>query len=788
MCMLKFPTDWAQATGCRAGAILLVIALLTAATLLGCGDETDDANGGNRVSAGEAASPTGTSFVATAQLKPLLAHVDRLRQMMIALGAPFAMQTQALLDRAAQENDEDKSRQLIQQALDPYCLASVDFAPDGRVTAAPGLAKLELVENGWRPFLIKVRNRAAITAQLEVTSPQAEATANAPPDQVADRWLGVSTRQSYPLNPKLTGIELQYRVIQLYSRDAGQRTASLMFHIELDTQRIGSSNDLTLAFDCRPATEVTFRVHDHNGSPTTARFYIHDRSQRFYPLPAKRRAPDLHFHPQIYRADGEKVRLPPGRYNVELGRGPEYLPSRRLMTVGDAPQTETFHLERWIDPVEFGYYSGDHHLHAAGCNHYLSPTQGVGPIDMIRQCIGEDLKIGVSLNWGPAFEHQSQYFTGRDNEVSQHPYLLHYDVEVSRFGSHESGHLCLLGLKEQAPPGAESKHRWPTLGLNTLRWAKKQGAVCGTVHSGLGMVVETDELPNYIVPPYDSIGAHEFIVDVTHTVPGPNDQPVPAIDFFALCDTPYVWELNTWYHVLNCGFRPRAAGESDFPCLYHERVGMGRSYVKVDGELTYEKWCDGLRRGQSYVGHGQSHLIDFAVGGVEAGSNLSELRLDESGIVRVAAHVAAWLSPQPDPSIGDRHYSKKPYWHLERARLGDSRDVTVELIVNGYPVASKRITADGTLREISFDITIERSSWVAMRILPSSHTNPVFVLVGDTPIRASRRSAEWCLRGVDQCWRQKSRFIAAAEMQDAVAAYDHARRTYQQIMAESPVE
>jgi hypothetical protein len=30
----------------------------------------------------------------------------------------------------------------------------------------------------------------------------------------------------------------------------------------------------------------------------------------------------------------------------------------------------------------------------------------------------------------------------------------------------------------------------------------------------------TPELPNYVVPPFNSIGANEYIVDVTHEVPG----------------------------------------------------------------------------------------------------------------------------------------------------------------------------------------------------------------------------------------------------------------------------
>ena len=78
--------------------------------------------------------------------------------------------------------------------------------------------------------------------------------------------------------------------------------------------------------------------------------------------------------------------------------------------------------------------------------------------------------------------------------------------------------------------------------------------------------------------------------------------------------------------------------------------------------------------------------------------------------------------------------------------------------------------------------------WVALRILGSSHTNPVFVLVGGKPIRASRRSAEWCLKGVDQCWSQKQRFIASGEMDDARAAYEHARQTYRRLITETDVE
>src|SRR5262249_399329 len=107
---------------------------------------------------------------------------------------------------------------------------------------------------------------------------------------------------------------------------------------------------------------------------------------------------------------------------------------------------------------------------------------------------------------------------------------------------------------------------------------------------------------------------------------------------------------------------------------------------------------------------------------------------------------------------------------------------------NGQPVAHQNVVADGQLRDVSFETKIERSSWVAVRILPSSHSNPVFVLVGGKPIRASKRSAEWCLKGVDQCWLQKEGTYKPAEMEDAKAAYAHAREAYQKILTECDVD
>jgi hypothetical protein len=151
----------------------------------------------------------------------------------------------------------------------------------------------------------------------------------------------------------------------------------------------------------------------------------------------------------------------------------------------------------------------------------------------------------------------------------------------------------------------------------------------------------------------------------------------------------------------------------------------------------------------------------------------------------VTVKAAANLDVQPNAAIRALRYDQTPYWDIERARIGQSREVPVEVIVNGTRAAVQNLPADGKVRTLTFDVAIERSSWVALRVLPSAHTNPVFVLVGDKPIRASKRSAEWCLNAVNQCWTQKAAQFRASEREAARAAYDHAREVYKQRLSEA---
>ena len=71
---------------------------------------------------------------------------------------------------------------------------------------------------------------------------------------------------------------------------------------------------------------------------------------------------------------------------------------------------------------------------------------------------------------------------------------------------------------------------------------------------------------------------------------------------------------------------------------------------------------------------------------------------------------------------------------------------------------------------------MERSSWIALRILGCAHTNPIFVIVGGRPIRASRKSAEWCLRRWISAGRRRRGASGRREREAARRAYEHARR------------
>ena len=173
--------------------------------------------------------------------------------------------------------------------------------------------------------------------------------------------------------------------------------------------------------------------------------------------------------------------------------------------------------------------------------------------------------------------------------------------------------------------------------------------------------------------------------------------------------------------------------------------------------------------------------MDFAVDGVALGG--PDVKSTD-GRVHVTLNAAARLDEKPVGGVAAKPADQKPYWDLERARDGESRDVRVEFLVDGQVAATRTLTADGKIRDLAVDLTLQQTGWVAARILPSSHTNPIWVEVAGKPMRPSRRSAKWCLEAVDKCWLQKNGQFKADERADAEAAYERARATYRRLLEE----
>ena len=256
-----------------------------------------------------------------------------------------------------------------------------------------------------------------------------------------DRFLELEMFTAPPMTANLSGLEVEYAVALIYSSEAGRREATLTVDAGQGTQDLGFRAEVPILFTVKPAIAVKLSVLDHDGTPTTGRFQFVDRQGHVFPPQAKRLAPDLFFQKHIYRAHGETVLLPPGELTMFYGRGPEYRWKERPVTIpgaagdgaGRATPEIAVRLERWIDPAAHGFYSGDHHMHASGCAHYTSPTEGVDPADMFRQVKGEALNVGSVLTWGPGFDHQQQFFAPAADRRSEPLTQMKYDIEVSGF-------------------------------------------------------------------------------------------------------------------------------------------------------------------------------------------------------------------------------------------------------------------------------------------------------------------------------------------------------------------
>src|SRR3954467_5818909 len=194
-------------------------------------------------------------LVSNVDWQPFSSQVKRVVEATDLLGTPFSSEDKTTLAKLLEGAESKDSLAKLQSLLDAHCLFGIQINPEMRVKVAQGPARPELVEKGWRVFLVKVQNDSGTTADLRALSPNAvslfepsntasdkEFKTSIKPDP-NDCWLDLQMFDAQPLRRKLSGLPLDYRIVQLYSRDAGKREARVSFNVGQGTQDLGFRND-----------------------------------------------------------------------------------------------------------------------------------------------------------------------------------------------------------------------------------------------------------------------------------------------------------------------------------------------------------------------------------------------------------------------------------------------------------------------------------------------------------------------------------------------------------------
>jgi len=441
----------------------------------------------------------------------------------------------------------------------------------------------------------------------------------------------------------------------------------------------------------------------------------------------------------FHAAESFSLDVPSGKTTLLAVRGPEYEP---LQTVVDVPPggtaTAVVDLKHFADMPSSGYYSGDTHVHDLhGGDLRLTPE------DLVAQAEAEDVHVVNALIHvdGTKLMGDVSRFVAGPHPASTPNVLLRYGQEYRMSYGHRSvlgGERMFFPL-ESAISATARESPFPPLFDYLRRLRKEQpGVLVGIPH------------------PYFEYLARGELPPTNAPSEIPADIALGLVDFF---DINCIWSdergtARIYAKLLNAGFRLPAAGGSDtFSDLSRDPpLGTGRTYVRVEGELTLESWFAGLRAGRTFATNGP--LLELDVEGRGMGE---ELALDEARAVPVAAKARAIVP-------------------MERLLV----------LVNGKAHA----TVQGPSRELSWsgEIALDQSSWIALQAEggPSpfitdsylfAHSTPVWVPIGGRPvvIEEDRAYLEQYIEALIELVRNEDDFRNENEREITMRGFTEAR-------------
>lgn len=493
-----------------------------------------------------------------------------------------------------------------------------------------------------------------------------------------------------------------------------------------------------------PTGRLRVRVTDDKGVTIPARIQLEAADGRAY-------APDGGFHRVIavsethyFHTAGEaEVEVPAGRTMVEAMRGFEFRPARAEVNVrAGSTETVTLRPERLIDMPARGWYSGDTHIHDLHQGRF-----GLTHETFFLQLVAEDLHVTNALIHMDGTRLMGRWtdLTGKPHPLSTPDYILQYSEEYR--GS--LGHVAMLGLREYILPftgGVGGTAYAPhALDLPYFDGARVQGGLAGFVHPFLNAVETPDDAASSLIPLDVALGRGDFY------------------DIGALYSDERA-SADLYYRLLNAGFRIAAtAGTDNFSDVWRDPPpGADRTYVRIDGPLTLERWFDGIRARRTFGTTGPMLFLD--VDGREPGEEIA-LGGDAPSRHRVRAEAVS-IAP------------------LER----------LDIIVNGKVAASAaarepgRIVFEGTVDLPAGGWIAARTSGPPSRYISDSYafaqTTPVWVVRGGRPF-VSADDARFLAEAVEALGArvERSRWHSEDERNRFMAAVDSAVNIYAGIAA-----
>jgi hypothetical protein len=395
-----------------------------------------------------------------------------------------------------------------------------------------------------------------------------------------------------------------------------------------------------------------------------------------------------HTHPATYINGQTTVRLPLGKVYVEVSKGFEIKPVRKVIEVTAETREITIEIEKMLPWRERGWVTADTHVH------FLSP------VSAMLEGAGEGVNIVnlLASQWGELMTNVGDFdgktTWGARDAGGEGEYLVRVGTENRQ---HVLGHISLLGyrgriISPMTTGGPDESALGDPVDVLLTEWARQCKAQGG--------VVVLPHFPN----PRAEHAASIVQGDIDALEMTSWGDLYSGIDPYSLAD---------WYRYLNCGYLVAAVGGTD-KMSANTAVGTVRTYAAIprDEPFTYDGWLEAVRRAETFVTYGP--LIDFAVDGRHMGSRIAMSAT--GGTVDVT-------------------------WQAASVTVPMSR---VELIVNGEIRESMAVEpwqAAGHWR-----VPVQRSSWLALLVrghyadkpeMIAAHSSPVFAEVEGSPMLAA---------------------------------------------------